>query len=282
MADMPRWTCRRPLRHVGHVEASIDYLADRLESYMEMGIAGRERLQAALAVVFVTGHVGNWELMARLVAKVGAPVSAIAKRGGDAPGHEADRDCGIDGAVTTLWREDASTGRALLRVFKENKVLGLLVDQDTSVRGVQVPSSAAPAFSARGPAWHECTPILVGPATEGERPGTACASRSSRSRTSPGRPEEAEVLRRSPPPARRRSRTPSGATRRLGLDARARKSCGEIGRTLCPSPWHEKECYGSRHLGANEASGSDLRNPFPGSGLSARPPRARRARWPRN
>jgi KDO2-lipid IV(A) lauroyltransferase len=126
-------------------------------------------------VVFVTGHLGNWELMARLVARVGAPVSAVAKRGGD------ERLMGLieawrrDGHVTTLWREDPSTARALLRVFKRNEVLGILVDQDTRVQGLWVPFFGRPAYTPRAPAdlaLRSGAPILVGTShRRGPNPG---------------------------------------------------------------------------------------------------------------
>jgi KDO2-lipid IV(A) lauroyltransferase len=109
------------------------------------------------------------------VAKVGAPVSAIAKRGGDARLMGLIEGWRQDGAVTTLWREDASTARAMLRVFKENRVLGLLVDQDTTIQGVWVPFFGRPAWSARAPAdlaLRTGAPILVGTShRKGERPG---------------------------------------------------------------------------------------------------------------
>jgi len=128
-----------------------------------------EPLRAALArgkgVVFVTGHLGNWELMARLVARVGAPVSAVAKRGSDARLMGLIEAWRRDGNVATLWREDASTARALLRVFKRNEVLGILVDQDTRVQGVWVPFFGRPAYTPRAPAdlaLRSGAPILVG------------------------------------------------------------------------------------------------------------------------
>jgi KDO2-lipid IV(A) lauroyltransferase len=171
---------RRMFVHLGMSAmeiTSIRSYADRLESYMELG--GVPLIQAALArgkgIVFVTGHVGNWELMARSVARVGAPVSAVAKRSGDARAMRLIEGWRADGSVTTLWREDPSTARALLRVFKENKVLGILVDQDTNVQGVWVPFFGRPAWSPRAPAdlaLRSGAPILVGTShRKGERPG---------------------------------------------------------------------------------------------------------------
>ncbi len=171
---------RRMFVHLGMMAmeiTSIGSIAPQLTSYMETD--GRELLGAALAkgkgIVFVTGHVGNWELMARVVAKVGAPVSAIAKRGGDARAMRLIEGWRAEGAVTTLWREDASTARALLKVFKENRVLGILVDQDTNVQGVWVPFFGRPAWSPRGPAdlaLRSGAPILLGTShRRSERPG---------------------------------------------------------------------------------------------------------------
>jgi Kdo2-lipid IVA lauroyltransferase/acyltransferase len=170
---------RRMFVHLGMSAmeiTSIRSYADRVERYMEIDPGP---LRAALAqgrgIVFVTGHLGNWELMARAVAKVGAPVSAVAKRGGDARLMGLIEGWRQDGAVTTLWREDASTARALLRVFKENRVLGILCDQDTNVQGVWVPFFGRTAWSPRAPAdlaLRTGAPILVGTShRKGERPG---------------------------------------------------------------------------------------------------------------
>jgi KDO2-lipid IV(A) lauroyltransferase len=174
-----REIARRMFVHLGMAAmevTSIRSYADRVERYMDIDPGP---LRAALAqgkgIVFVTGHLGNWELMARAVAKVGAPVSAVAKRGGDARLMGLIEGWRQDGAVTTLWREDASTARALLRVFKENRVLGILCDQDTSVQGVWVPFFGRPAWSPRAPAdlaLRTGAPILVGTShRKGERPG---------------------------------------------------------------------------------------------------------------
>lgn len=156
---------------------SIEQWDDRLTDYVQQ--RDPELLKAAVAqgkgVVFVTGHLGNWELMARLVARVGAPVSAVAKRGGDARLMGLIEAWRSSGGVTTLWREDPSTARALLRVFKEGRVLGILVDQDTKVQGVWVPFFGRPAYTPRAPAdlaLRTGAPVLVGTShRRGQNPG---------------------------------------------------------------------------------------------------------------
>ena len=156
---------------------AVDSYADRLESYIRLPDERvlREAVARGKGVVFVTGHLGNWELMARLVAKVGAPVSAVAKRGGDERLMGLIEASRARGGVTTLWREDPATARALLRTFKEGRVLGLLVDQDTKVQGIWVPFFGHPAFTPRAPAdlaLRSGAPILVGTSHRPtERPG---------------------------------------------------------------------------------------------------------------
>ena len=126
-------------------------------------------------VVFVTGHIGNWELAARVVGRTAGPVAAIAKRGGDPRLNALIERFRAEANVTTLWREDPSTARAMLRVFKQGHVLGLLVDQDTSVQGIWAPFFGRPAYTPRAPAdlaLRSGATILVGGACRrGPRPG---------------------------------------------------------------------------------------------------------------
>jgi KDO2-lipid IV(A) lauroyltransferase len=160
----------------------------------------REALAKGKGIVFVTGHLGNWELMARLVARVGAPVSAVAKRGGDARLMALIEAWRRSGGVSTLWREDPATARALLRVFKRGEVLGILVDQDTKVQGVHVPFFGRPAFTPRAPAdlaLRSGAPVLVGTSHRpSDRPGAGLVFEVTEVPYDPAPADrEAEVLR---------------------------------------------------------------------------------------
>jgi KDO2-lipid IV(A) lauroyltransferase len=139
----------------------------RLESYVTLRDPEllREMNARGKGIVFVTGHLGNWELIARRVARAGVPNSAIAKRGDDFRLMGLIEDWRLTGQVTTLWREDASTGRAIIKLLKGGGGLGLLVDQNTDIQGVFVPFFGRPAHSARAPAdlaLRFGSPILVG------------------------------------------------------------------------------------------------------------------------
>ncbi|MBI5509359.1 MAG: lysophospholipid acyltransferase family protein [Deltaproteobacteria bacterium] len=112
---------------------------------------GRRLLDQALAeghgAVLVGGHIGNWEICGQLIAKAGYPITSIAKPLYDprltrlvhvhrsAYGHRI------------LWRGDAGVAKEILRLFKHNGVLGLLIDQDTKVQGTFVPFFGKPAYT---------------------------------------------------------------------------------------------------------------------------------------
>jgi KDO2-lipid IV(A) lauroyltransferase len=146
---------------------SIRSYDHRLDTYVGMRNAGLpgELISRGKGVVFVTGHLGNWELIARRIARAGIPNFAIAKRGGDARLMALIENWRLTGQVTTLWREDASIGRSIIKALKGGGGLGMLVDQDTAIQGVFVPFFGRLAHSARGPAdlaLRFGSPILVG------------------------------------------------------------------------------------------------------------------------
>ncbi len=136
--------------------AAIRAFDARLDAYVSFAGDGERLLEETLSrgrgMVFVTGHLGNWELMARRVARAGIPNVVVAKAGADRRLNALAERFRASGGVTTLWREDPGAGRAIIRAFREGKALGLLVDQDTRVQGVFVPFFGRPAFTPRAAA----------------------------------------------------------------------------------------------------------------------------------
>jgi KDO2-lipid IV(A) lauroyltransferase len=113
----------------------------RVEQWCEF--EGEDRLRTALAagrgVIFVTGHIGNWELLAALVARRGYDASVVAT-----PVYDERLDQRLVAAraahrVETIRRGSASAARQLLSALRRNAVLGMLIDQDTDVDGAFVP-----------------------------------------------------------------------------------------------------------------------------------------------
>ncbi len=147
--------------------ASIRWFDRRLDSYVELSPPGllREVMSRGRGMVFVTGHMGSWELLARRIARAGVPNAVIAKASWDRRIDELAERFRAEGGVTTLWREDPDTGRAIIRTFRAGKALGLLIDQDTSVQGVFVPFFGRLAFTPRAAADFAVrfgAPVVVG------------------------------------------------------------------------------------------------------------------------
>jgi KDO2-lipid IV(A) lauroyltransferase len=156
--------------HLG--QAAMEVVAIRsydaeLDTYVELanGEVLREVMARGKGMMFVTGHVGNWELLARRIARAGVPNAVIAKAGHDAPLNALAEEFRASGGVTTLWRENADTGRAIIRNFRQGRALGLLIDQDTDVQGVFVPFFGRLAYTPRAVAdlaLRFGAPVVVG------------------------------------------------------------------------------------------------------------------------
>jgi KDO2-lipid IV(A) lauroyltransferase len=162
---------RASLVHLAWLAAEVATLRShrhRIREYVTFAPGAEARLRAAAAqgrgLLYVTGHLGNWELMAQRVAS-DIPSATIARTGNDPKLTEVIGRARGEGRVETLWREDPGTARAMIRCFKQGKLLGILIDQDTNVQGVFVPFFGHPAFTPRGAAdlaLRFKVPVLVG------------------------------------------------------------------------------------------------------------------------
>ncbi|MBM4378545.1 MAG: lysophospholipid acyltransferase family protein [Deltaproteobacteria bacterium] len=149
----PEWTegerrrvAKACFRHLGQAAfelacaRKLDLQAARL---VEWPAADRALLDEALAegngVVFVTGHVGNWELLARTLGRAGYPCQTIAKETTDARTTALLERFRARGGIRTIWRGAEGAARAMLRALRGGEVLGLLIDQDTRVQSLFVP-----------------------------------------------------------------------------------------------------------------------------------------------
>jgi KDO2-lipid IV(A) lauroyltransferase len=141
-----RAIARATFLHYGHgaAEAAQMPRIDRtLERYV--GFAGdgeamlRGASQAGKGFIFVTGHLGSWELLARRIVRAGVPAIVIAARSWDRRLDDMVEAFRMRGGVPTLFREDPGGGRKLLRSLREGMALGILIDQDTKVQSVFVP-----------------------------------------------------------------------------------------------------------------------------------------------
>jgi KDO2-lipid IV(A) lauroyltransferase len=137
---------RASLVHLGRVAGEVVTLrrwAARVDERVEASpeaVAAVERAWARRrGIVFVLGHIGNWELTSRLSRYV-QPNAAIAKRSWHPSLDAMTERFRAESGVGTLWRDDPATGRSMLKLFKQGGALGILIDQDISdVQSVFVP-----------------------------------------------------------------------------------------------------------------------------------------------
>jgi KDO2-lipid IV(A) lauroyltransferase len=174
---------RRSLRHLAWLAAEVVTVPRwraRLPEYVGLAPGAEELFREAMArgrgLLYVAGHVGNWELMAQRVPMLGPwPAATIAKATPDRRLNALIERSRAEGGVETLWREDPATARAMIRCFKQNKILGILIDQDTQVQGVFVPFFGRLAYTPRAAAdlaLRFRAPLIVGTCRRrGARPG---------------------------------------------------------------------------------------------------------------
>ena len=150
---------RRCFAHLGRCVfelACIRQMDPRIGEWVEWTENERLLLEKALArgrgVVFVSGHVGNWELLARRVALAGLPASTIAKESTDWRLTRIVERFRTQGRVESIWRGQPGAAKRKLRVLKSGGILGLLIDQDTAVQSVYVPFFGRPASTPRAAA----------------------------------------------------------------------------------------------------------------------------------
>ncbi len=110
-----------------------------------------EARERGKGIILVTGHIGNWELMAAWVAQR-VKLTVVARYLPNWKLNEWLVAVRARQGVTTLYRGSPRTARESLRCLRRGETLGILIDQDTRVDGVFVPFFGHPAFTPVGAA----------------------------------------------------------------------------------------------------------------------------------
>ncbi len=157
--------------HLGESLVELSRLIARPGWLPDIGmsaVSGRaldEALAAGRGAVFVTGHLGNWELMAVALARAGYPISTVARESRNPRFARLVASGRARFGVECIHRGRPGAVAGILRALKRGRVLGLLIDQDTRVPGVFVPFFGRAAFTpvaAAAIALRTGAPVIVG------------------------------------------------------------------------------------------------------------------------
>jgi len=136
--------------------ACIEKLDPVMEAWVEWPLEDRRVLEGALGekrgVLFISGHVGNWELLARRVAMAGFPCQTIAKETTDPRLTRLVERFRATGGLKSIWRGQDGAAKSMLKALKGGEILGMLIDQDTQVQSVFVPFFGQRASTPRAAA----------------------------------------------------------------------------------------------------------------------------------
>jgi len=113
---------------------------------------GLDRVDRALArgngLIFLTGHLGCWELDGAYVASLGYPLHVIAKPLRDSRLDRLLVETRQRTGVRNIAR--GQNTRDILRALRRKEAVAILIDQDTKVDGVFVDFFGRPAYTPSG------------------------------------------------------------------------------------------------------------------------------------
>lgn len=104
------------------------------------------------AVVLMTAHYGNWELLSAAMAERHMPFIAIAQRLRDPLLQWLLLRFRSRYGTETVLREEAAAPLRLVRALRRGHAVGILIDQDVDIDGVWVPFFGRPAYTPVGAA----------------------------------------------------------------------------------------------------------------------------------
>ena len=154
-AERRRLVIRDMFMHAG---ASFAELAQwhKLRGTDYVSIEGSEVMDQALArgrgVIAITGHVGNWELLAAEMAQRGYPATVVARRVKDERFQALVGELRHENGLVVLDRDSPSFVQDVRAELEKNRIVALLIDQDTRGAGVWVPFFGRPARTPPGAA----------------------------------------------------------------------------------------------------------------------------------
>jgi KDO2-lipid IV(A) lauroyltransferase len=96
-------------------------------------------------LIALTGHTGNWDLLAAYCIARGIPISTVGKEARNPHLQATLKHLRDSYGIETIWRSDKSGVKRIVSCFKDRRVMAALIDQDTRVESLQIPFFGIPA-----------------------------------------------------------------------------------------------------------------------------------------
>jgi KDO2-lipid IV(A) lauroyltransferase len=145
-------------RHLGATLAECLHLLrhDAATVARWVAVEGWEHVEAARTagrpILVLTGHCGNWELLAATINSRGLGMAVVARSLDEPALQRLLAGLRQRFGTPTIERGSDGAARALLTQLRRGGAIGMLIDQDTKVDGVWVPFFGQPAFTPVGAA----------------------------------------------------------------------------------------------------------------------------------
>lgn len=136
--------------HPGKIKDLISHADEESKKKLQ------QTIDEHIPTLFITPHLGNWELAARFACEEGIRVSAVARKQ-KIPGLEDLISKGRQGEGLTIYPQEGAA-RGMMMALKKGEAVGVLMDQNVKPRrggvfvdffGLPVPTTRAPAALAR-------------------------------------------------------------------------------------------------------------------------------------
>jgi KDO2-lipid IV(A) lauroyltransferase len=130
----------------------LDTMVRHIDDYIRVENFGafEQALAKGKGILWITGHIGNWELMPVYFARKGYETYVVAKQLYDPRMDGLINRIRETYGVHPVLRGSTGSGKKILRALRSNAILGMLIDQDTDVQGVFVNFFGDKAFTPRG------------------------------------------------------------------------------------------------------------------------------------
>jgi KDO2-lipid IV(A) lauroyltransferase len=159
--ETPAWrarVARRSYRHLVRESLATFLMADASREEILRSVrmdpevldALMRDLDAGNGVVFVTGHLGNWEMGGAWLAARGIPLDVVVQVQRNRRFDEDLRAVREGLGMRVIPKQEAPRG--VLRALREGRAAGLVADQNVAVGAIFVDFFGRAAATARGPA----------------------------------------------------------------------------------------------------------------------------------